>query len=260
MVFDIRGKRKGVVKVVYAVLALLMGASLFLVTGAGSVADLFGGGGSVSPSSALEDQAANIERKLKKEPENEVLLGALFRTRVNAGNANIVVDPRTQQQEVSPQAVTQFQRAANAWDEYLEQAGDKPSPSLAQLAAGAFFASAANSNVSTRTLPELEAAAEAQQIVADARPTLASLSSLAVYQTYAFRFAAAEKSEKRAAKLTTSKAQATSLGKQLDEVRKQAKQFQKVQKEFTETTQGAGKEVLENPLGGIGGTAMPSGG
>ena len=33
MVFDIRGRRKHVVKVVYAVLAVLMGASLFLVVG-----------------------------------------------------------------------------------------------------------------------------------------------------------------------------------------------------------------------------------
>ena len=35
MVFDIRGRRRHVVKVVYAILALLMGASLFLVVGAG---------------------------------------------------------------------------------------------------------------------------------------------------------------------------------------------------------------------------------
>ena len=33
MVFDIRGRRRHVVKVVYAILAVLMGASLFLVVG-----------------------------------------------------------------------------------------------------------------------------------------------------------------------------------------------------------------------------------
>jgi len=33
MLFDIRGRRKNVVKVVYAILAVMMGASLFLVVG-----------------------------------------------------------------------------------------------------------------------------------------------------------------------------------------------------------------------------------
>ena len=33
MLFDIRGRRKHVVRVVYAILAILMGASLFLVVG-----------------------------------------------------------------------------------------------------------------------------------------------------------------------------------------------------------------------------------
>ena len=41
MVFDIRGKRRHVVKFVYAILAILMGASLFLVTGAVSLGSLF---------------------------------------------------------------------------------------------------------------------------------------------------------------------------------------------------------------------------
>ena len=33
MLFDIRGRRKNVVKVVYGILAVMMGASLFLVVG-----------------------------------------------------------------------------------------------------------------------------------------------------------------------------------------------------------------------------------
>ena len=44
MVFDIRGRRKNVVKVVYAALAILMGASLILVAGPGiNFGSLFGG-------------------------------------------------------------------------------------------------------------------------------------------------------------------------------------------------------------------------
>ncbi len=62
MVFDIRGRRKNVVKFVYALLAVLMGLSLFLVTGASSLSDLFGGGGGGSASSSFDDDAARSRR------------------------------------------------------------------------------------------------------------------------------------------------------------------------------------------------------
>ncbi len=42
MVFDIRGRRRHVVKAVYAILAILMAASLFLVTGVFNPNTLFG--------------------------------------------------------------------------------------------------------------------------------------------------------------------------------------------------------------------------
>ncbi len=44
MVFDIRGRRRHVVKAVYAILAILMAASLFLVTGAINLNSIFGTG------------------------------------------------------------------------------------------------------------------------------------------------------------------------------------------------------------------------
>ena len=45
MLFDLRGGRRGqVVKVVYALLAVLMGLSLFLVIGGFNLAELFNGG------------------------------------------------------------------------------------------------------------------------------------------------------------------------------------------------------------------------
>ena len=43
MLFDIRGRRKHVLRVVYAILALLMGGSLFLVVGPFNLAELIGG-------------------------------------------------------------------------------------------------------------------------------------------------------------------------------------------------------------------------
>ena len=68
MVFDIRGRRKYAVKVVYAILAVLMAASLFLVVGPLNIGEIFnsGGGSSEVAKPALE-QAERIERKLRRE-------------------------------------------------------------------------------------------------------------------------------------------------------------------------------------------------
>ena len=76
MVFDIRGRRRVAVKVVYAVLAVLMGASLFLVVGPVNIGELFNEGSSSSSEAAkqFEQQAERIERKLAKDPDNPALL------------------------------------------------------------------------------------------------------------------------------------------------------------------------------------------
>jgi cell division protein FtsB len=254
MVFDTSGKRKHVVKFVYAILAILMGSSLFLVVGPVNIGGLLGNSSSTSSSAVFEEQAANLERKLKKSPTDEDLLAALFRTRVNAANASIVVNPTTQRQEVPAESITQFQRAAEVWDRYLKQAGGEPNPGLAQLAANSFFATAANSPVSNKSFVTLEEASDAQQIVAKARPSLNSLSTLAIYQYFSLNFAAGDKSKQQAEALTKTKAEAKAVTKQLAEYRKRAKKLTTVKKELEKAQQGTGKQALENPLGGIGGT------
>ncbi len=88
MLFDTRGKRKHVIRVVYAILALLMGASLFLVVGPFNIANLIGNSSSSSSAAnVLHEQAERIERRLAKSPEDEQLLLQLTRARINAGNA-----------------------------------------------------------------------------------------------------------------------------------------------------------------------------
>src|ERR1044072_2501328 len=70
MLFDLRGGRRGaVVKVVYALLAVLMGLSLFLVIGGFNLAELFNSSNSTGDAAKpYEEQAARIETKLRKEP------------------------------------------------------------------------------------------------------------------------------------------------------------------------------------------------
>src|ERR1044072_3449837 len=94
MLFDIRGRRKHVVRVVYAVLALLMGASLFLVVGPFNLGELAGGGGGQDASEVFEEQAERIEGRLRVKPEDEGLLVAVSRARLNAGHALPKTNPQ----------------------------------------------------------------------------------------------------------------------------------------------------------------------
>jgi hypothetical protein len=259
MVFDIRGKRKHVVKFVYAILAILMGSSLFLVVGPVNIGSLFGNNNSTSSAaSVLEEQAVHIERKLKKSPEDEALLAALTRTRLNAGNASIVENPTTHTKEVPQEALVQFAKGGEAWEKYLKASGEKPKPLIAQLVATAFFTSAEFAPFGSETERNLEAAAHAQQFAAKAAPTLNSISTLAFDRYFALDFAGGDKSAKQAEALAGSKAEGKSIEKQLNEIRKRAKAYQKQQEEFAKAQKGSGKQALENPLGGLsgGGTSL----
>src|SRR4051794_26841664 len=98
MLFDLRGKRKRMIQVIYAGLAVLMGGGLVFFgiggAGGGGLADLVNnnsGGGSAQ----LDDQAQKIEAKLKQDPNNEQLLVALTRAWYTSANSQIEYDPQT---------------------------------------------------------------------------------------------------------------------------------------------------------------------
>jgi hypothetical protein len=255
MVFDTRGRRRNVIRVVYAVLALLMGASLFVAVGPFNLAELGGGGDTSSASEVLDEQSERIEGRLEKTPGDEQLLLALTRTRIAAGNSQVEPGTETSVPVVPPGAREDFDAALAAWSSYLEQAGDDPNPSAAQLVAGTFFQLAESGST---TLSEIEEhvgkAAEAQQVVAEQQPSVGSLSSLAIYQYFAGDFAAGDKAGEQAAALVP-KAEAKNIEKQLDEYRKRAKRFVKQAEQFKKSQPNAGKEQLQNPFGSLGGSS-----
>jgi hypothetical protein len=252
MVFDIRGRRKHVVRVVYAILALLMGASLFLVVGPVNIGGLLGSNTATGNAASIyEEEATRAERKLRKNPQDASLLLSLTRDRISAGNALSAVNAKTGQPTVTPAAREQLEKASEAWSRYLKQAGKQPSSPTAQLAASALFRLAESSSSGAEAEANLKAAAQAQQIVAETQPTLGSVSTLAEFQYFAFDFPGAEKTGKQARSLATSKAQKSQLQTELKQVRSRAKAFQKQVKEEAKETKGKGKETLKNPLGGL---------
>jgi hypothetical protein len=255
MVFDIRGRRRHVVKVVYAVLAVLMGASLFLVLGPVNVGSLIGNSGGGSEAGKIsEEQAERIERKLRKNPEDPALLLSLTRTQLSAGNAQSTTNPTTGEVEMSAEAHAAYEKGSEAWSQYLA-ATDKPNAGVAQLMAPTLYLLAATSGTN-EAVSDIKAAAEAQQIVANQRPTLSSLSKLAIYKTLAFDYAGGKKAGAEAKKLTQSKFERESLENTLEEETKRAKAFQQLVVAAKKEGKATGKENLENPLGGVGGSSL----
>lgn len=254
MLFDIRGKRRNVVKVVYAVLAVLMGLSLFLVTGGTSLSGLFGGNEGGSSAAGLEEQSERLERKLVKNPEDPGLLLALTRSQINVSNqlVDIVETEAGPVTEATPESRAEMQRASDNWSKYLK-ATSEPSVGGALVVAPALYGLATQSQSPNEIEGNMKAAADAQQIVADQRPSLNAWSTLAIYRYLSFDYAAAGKAAEEAKKLTTSKFERENLENQLAEYANSGHQFEREIKRTEKANEGSGKAQLENPFGGLGG-------
>jgi len=263
MLFDLRGGRRGqVVKVVYALLAVLMGLSLFLVIGGFNLAELFNSGTSTGDAAKpYEEQAERLEVKLKKDPDNPDLLLSLTRAQVNAGNAQVTVEA-SGQQAFTPEAIQAYEEADQTWSEYLK-ATDEPNAGLALLMSPTLL----KLGEFSRTYPEadtnVKAAVEAQRIVAEERPSINAFTTLAYYTYFTGDFAAAEKAEKEAKKLAGGKSEVEAIDKQLAEIEKNARRYiaakEKAEKEAKAAggSGGGGQpgtiQPGENPFGAGGG-------
>jgi hypothetical protein len=248
MLFDVRGRRRRVIQVVYATLAILMGASLFLAVGPVSLTDVIGTGGSGDAGSAFDDQIERVEKQLAKDPQNEELLLRDFRLRTQAANAEVETDPATGAQTISEEGFEDFRRAGDLWIRYIKLDPKQPRAGDAQFAAQALFASSTLADLDSR----VKSAAEAQAIVAEARPSASAYLTLAQYYFLAGDGKAGEqaiakaKQEVPAQQRQIVEQTAQSSQQQAEQLRRQFEQAQKAQA-------GAGKEALENPLGGLGG-------
>ena len=265
MLFDLqRGRRKTAVKVVYAILAVLMGLSLFLVVGPLNIGELFNSNSSSSGDVAkpYEEQAEKLEAELKKDPEDPRLLEGLARARVTAGNSLLSIEP---DEEDLTNALQQYRLASSYWSEYLD-ATDEPAAGTAQLVAPALLSLAERARTYEEAQRNIEAATEAQDIVAEQRPTLNSFSTLALYTYFTGDFKAAEAAQAKAAKLTRAKFEREQLDKQMEEVKKNAEKFQQERKRVAAAEKAASKgnegnpEALQNPSNPLSGAFGAGGG
>ncbi len=262
MLFDTRGRRKNVIRVVYALLALLMGGSLFLTVGPFNLGELAGGGGTSSATEVAHERAERIEERLATSPNDEELLLALIRARIQAGNAQVERDPETGRPGTPPpEAVEDYRSADRAWTRYLKLAGDEPNASVAQLVAFTSIALAEGSTSLLASQSYIRKATEAQRIAAEQRPNVGSLTTLAIYQYFNGEFAGAEKTIDRATK-GVPKAEAKNIERQMVSYRKNAERFDRRNKRLEKVAERLGKERVQgqNPFGEIGGLATPPAG
>ncbi len=256
MVFDIRGRRRHVVKVVYAILALLMAGSLFLVTGAININSILGtASSSESAVTSLEKQAENVEAKLAKSPGDEDLLAGLTRTRISVANA-MVTNGAFESQGGAEEVKQQLALASEDWSKYVAAASE-PSAGLAVQVSPALFQLAEISSSSSEAEENIKAATEAQEVVAKARPSLNGYSTLAIYMLFAQNYKGAEAAIEKATGFANTKFERESIENKYEEVEKNAKKFGKELKaEKAAKSKSAGKETLENPLQGLGGSGL----
>ena len=134
MLFDLRGRRRRLVQVVYLTLALLLGGGLVLFGIGGDVSgglvDAFrGGGNGQSTDSALEDRVDRQEERLRANPRDERLLQNLVRdyyslavSRRESGAVGFPADARDD-----------LRQAGSYWQRYADTA-DEPNADTARYA------------------------------------------------------------------------------------------------------------------------------
>src|SRR3954447_12611223 len=231
MLFDVRGRRKRVVQVVYLGLAILFGASLvFFGTGSGVNGGLFDAftGGDGGSSNVFTDQYNKARQQARVSPRNPAAQVAVVRASYNLAASTEGSDQETGALTDKGQAA--ITAAAAAWERYLRLKPKTLDAGSAQFAALAYGA-----------LQDYSSAAKAQRVAATERPSANSWFQLADFYYRAGNVKAGDKAAAESLRRTpadqrntvrdlikTSKKEGAQTAEQIAAQRKQArKQGQK---------------------------------
>jgi hypothetical protein len=259
MLFDLSGKRKRVVQVVYALLAILFAVS-FVGFGigsdaAGGIFDAFGlgSGSNDNDNPAFEDRINEAEEQLAADPKDEAALQTLVEVHYQAGNDELDVDEETGAITITDTAEESYNESVAYWEDYLEVAKkpDDGTASIANQAYGVLLQNADPASVPTlakRAVPPAE-------IVAEATPGVGTYATLAQYAYFAGDTKLGDDAAKKAV-AEADPSQKKSLEQQLEATAKAAAELQKQIDKQAE--QGDGEGAFTNPLEqGIGGGTLP---
>ncbi len=213
MLFDLRGKRRRVVQVVYGLLAasFLIGFVFFGVGtggGIGSISDLFSGGGGSSTSSQFDDQIDAANEQLTKDPKDTAALLKLAENEWFKAKSGVEQDPNTGQVTgISDEAHTDLGQSADAWTKYLKLNQGKPDSGVASEMVQVYY-----------LLGDASGAAKAQGIVTSKTPNTGTYNQLAYFEYASLDIAAGDAAAKKSVSLAPS-IQRKQLKNQLDQIR-----------------------------------------
>jgi tetratricopeptide (TPR) repeat protein len=254
MLFDLKGKRKNVVKVTYLFLAILFGGGLVLF-GVGSnqvqgglLDAITGNGGGGSSTSAFEDQVAKAQTAVRAKPKDDRAWLALTRAQYNLAIGGDDYDRTTGQFKEG--AVRDLDKATNAWERYLSLDPKRPDSGTALLMVQAYSA-LIQLGPGTSALDRFEQAAKAQRIIAKARPSPIAWYQLASIYYAIGKIAPGDAASAKALALTP-KDQRNTVRAQLDDARKEGvktkKQLKKADAQAAEAAKQARKQG-KDPFG-----------
>jgi hypothetical protein len=259
MLFDIRGRRKRVIQVIYVGLALLMGGGLiFFGIGSSTSGGLFDalGGGSGSSDPQFDNQIERSEDTLKTDPRNEKALLALAQAHFLKGQTATEVDDQGQR-VATDETESEFQDAIDAWERYLATKPDKPDDGVATLIFQAYQFSASADDPPDVLKDEINGAYATAVVVADAQPTFGSYVRLASAAYLAGKDKEGEAARKKALAEADDSTSKGTLEKQLKFAQQQGKVIAALI-----AGKGPSEPAPANPLEGLGGsgTTLPGAG
>jgi tetratricopeptide (TPR) repeat protein len=260
MLFDLSGKRRRVVQVVYATLAILMGGSLVLFgigsDAPGGILDAVGLGdsGTGASSPQYDEEIEDAESRLEAKPEDQRALLDLAHYRYLAATNGVETNQQTGVTTVSEDARQDLEESVAAWERYLDTDPQRPNASGATDAAQAY-----------RYLNDADGAAAAQEIVAESQQTAAAYYQLALFRYADGQIKAGDEAGQQAidAADEADRKRITQIVEQLGEqARKQKKLLAKAAEQAEEAGGGAGgatEQQLQDPFGALGGgTGAPT--
>lgn len=279
MLFDLQSPgRRNVIRVVYALLAVLLGGGLIFFgiggSGGGLLSDAGGGGGG-DGGNPFEDQISDAEARLQQNPQDTAALAELVQLHYQAGSNQIEVDEESGSQSLTEEGEEQLQQSADSWARYLKltgKGGQPPATGVSSIAvqtfsvlADASFSQALSSTSGTDALDRANDAvtswtdaAEAQRILADAQPAGQAYANLAFFLYRSGDIAGGDQAAAQAVQEAAPNERA-SIGQQLKQTKTQGEQLTQAIAQLEkqqQTTQATGGASGANPLEGLGGGGL----
>jgi tetratricopeptide (TPR) repeat protein len=247
MLFDLKGKRKRLVQVVYLGLAILFGAGLVLFGVGGSsggLIDAFKGGGGDSSTSAFDDLLQRAEHKAARNPRDPNAQLEVVRAQYNIAISPAGSDADTGQlTDRGQQAIIEI---SQAWERYLRLKPKKVDPSAAAFAALAYGA-----------LQDYGKAVRTQAQAMKVRPSANGYFQLADFAYRGGKVKQGDQAARKAIQLTP-RDQRNTVRALIKDTKKQGAQLAKALKEAKKAERKAGKGTKPGqsfgPLPGAGAT------